>query len=980
VANRFRRPVAEEVPQQDHPEAHSPEPTEPQPKSKRGRKPRVKAEWLLSPEGKRALRLGGGVFLLLLSVYVAFAALSHLFTYTQDQSLELLSPEAAANWAGQFGALVAEQLLQQGFGIIGLLIPVVTGLLAILLLNSTPLPAYKRHFLYFLAVLYWVSAFAGLVTLTFGLKSLLWAGNIGLYLAEWGIFLIGRIGLLLVLGFMGYLAALPWLKTQPRWVTWLATRWERLMPATGEAMVSTATPDAPQTEPQSAVATAKDLTGVGSEADFFSIPELNLSDTAPDSAQTPTEAEPETQELVPALETAGVAVAAAPLSEPLMQGDFSVVVTRAEPQIEMKTGKGYEPEPIAQPNPVLQAIREYEAKRAQGALGLGGGLPPIQNRTTPFLAPHPEPQRADIPTENDPEYASTPDEYPLAGNTSDILRQPQGRLAQEVEFTIETAPETEELPATNVYAVGANTFARLIPEADQATLDDEDEVGDWEAYDPTKDLPNYQFPTLELLKAHEQKGGVTVQREELEYSKNLIIETLLNFKIEIDSIKATIGPTVTLYEIVPKPHIRISKIKGLEDDIAMRLEALSSRIIAPIPGKGTIGIEVPNSRPELVGFRSLLATEKFRDFQGELPIAFGKTVTNEVFVGDLTKMPHLLVAGATGQGKSVGLNCILASLLYKKHPSQVKFVLIDPKKVEMNLFEALRHHYLAALPDMDEPIITDTKQVLRVLNSLCVEMDARYELLKMARTRNLLEYNEKFRARRLNPEKGHRYLPYIVLVIDELADLMMTAGKEVETPICRLAQLARAIGIHLVVATQRPSVDIITGKIKANFPARVSYRVMSKVDSRTVLDGNGAEQLIGRGDMLLKSGSEQVRLQNGFIDTAECEQIVEFIAAQPGYSEPYQLPEVADPEGEDSDDAAGLDPAERDPLFAEAARLVVMHQQGSTSLIQRRMKLGYNRAGRIMDQLERAGIVGGNSGSKAREVLVADLNELELYL
>ena len=972
MANRFRRPTAEEVPQQDHPEAHSPDPTEPKSKPKRGRKPRVKAEWLHSPEGQTALRLGGGVFLLLLSVYVLFASLSHLFTYTQDQSLELLSPDPAANWAGQFGALLAEQLLQQGFGIIGLLIPVVTGVMSILLLSGTRIATYKRHFLYVLLVLYWVSAFAGLLTFTFGLKSLLWAGNIGLYLAEWGIFLIGKIGLLLLLGFTGYLAALPWLKTQPAWVNWLVARMERLLPSTG----SIETDKAPETDTQPAPTIAKDLSGVGSEADFFSIPELNLSDTAPDTPTTIPESVPETQEVVPALETAGVAAAASPLSEPLMQGDFSVVVTRAEPKIEMKTGSSYEPAPIAQSNPVLQAIREYEAKRAHGALGLGGGLPPIQNRTTPTLAPQHEP----LQPANASGEPITPDEYPLPGNTSDALRQPQGRLAQEVAFTIETAPEIEELPASNVYAVGGNTFARLIPEADQATLDDEDEVGDWEAYDPTKDLPDYQFPTLELLKVHEQKGGSTVQREELEYSKNLIIETLLNFKIEIDSIKATIGPTVTLYEIVPKPHIRISKIKGLEDDIAMRLEALSSRIIAPIPGKGTIGIEVPNSRPELVGFRSLLATEKFRDFQGELPIAFGKTVTNEVFVADLTKMPHLLVAGATGQGKSVGLNCILASLLYKKHPSQVKFVLIDPKKVEMNLFEALRHHYLAALPDMDEPIITDTKQVLRVLNSLCVEMDTRYELLKMARTRNLLEYNEKFRARRLNPEKGHRYLPYIVLVIDELADLMMTAGKEVETPICRLAQLARAIGIHLVVATQRPSVDIITGKIKANFPARVSYRVMSKVDSRTVLDGNGAEQLIGRGDMLLKSGSEQVRLQNGFIDTAECEQIVEFIAAQPGYSEPYQLPEVADPEGDESDDAAGLDPGERDPLFAEAARLVVMHQQGSTSLIQRRMKLGYNRAGRIMDQLERAGIVGGNSGSKAREVLVADLNELELYL
>ncbi len=495
-------------------------------------------------------------------------------------------------------------------------------------------------------------------------------------------------------------------------------------------------------------------------------------------------------------------------------------------------------------------------------------------------------------------------------------------------------------------------------------------------YDPTLDLSSYKFPPLELLNEYEV-GKVQVTQDELNQNKDKILATLTNFKIGITSIKATIGPTVTLYEIVPDAGIKISRIKNLEDDIALSLAALGIRIIAPIPGKGTIGIEVPNKNREMVSIRSVLSTEKFQKTDKELPVALGKTISNEVLVIDLAKMPHLLVAGATGQGKSVGLNVILTSLLYKRHPSQLKFVLVDPKKVEMSLFSKIERHYLAKLPNSEEAIITDTKKVVHTLNSLCIEMENRYEMMKDAGARNLKEYNAKFVSRKLNPKEGHRFLPYIVLVIDELADLMMTAGKEVETPIARLAQLARAIGIHLVVATQRPSVNVITGVIKANFPARLSFRVTAKVDSRTILDAGGADQLIGQGDMLLSAGSEIIRLQSPFVDTPEVEKICEFIGAQRGYESAYLLPEF---EGEDEGGAAAVDLSDRDALFEDAARLIVAHQQGSTSLIQRKLKLGYNRAGRLIDQLEAAGIVGPFEGSKAREVLIKDEISLEQLL
>ncbi len=496
-------------------------------------------------------------------------------------------------------------------------------------------------------------------------------------------------------------------------------------------------------------------------------------------------------------------------------------------------------------------------------------------------------------------------------------------------------------------------------------------------FDPKLDLSSYRYPTLDLLENH-GAGKITVNAQELEANKNKIVETLNHYNIEIDKIKATIGPTVTLYEIIPAPGVRIAKIKNLEDDIALSLAALGIRIIAPMPGKGTIGIEVPNRHPEMVSMRSILATEKFQSTTMDLPIALGKTISNEVYIADLAKMPHLLVAGATGQGKSVGINALLVSLLYKLHPSQLKFVLVDPKKVELTLFRKIERHFLAKLPGEEDAIITDTKKVIATLNSLCIEMDQRYDLLKNAQVRNLKEYNHKFVNRKLNPNEGHRFLPFIVLIIDEFADLMMTAGKEVETPIARLAQLARAVGIHLVIATQRPSVNIITGTIKANFPARLAFRVLSKIDSRTILDAGGADQLIGRGDMLLSTGSDLIRIQCAFVDTPEVERISDYIGAQRGYPSPWMLPEYVDESSESS--LKDFDLSERDPLFEDAARLIVLHQQGSTSLIQRKLKLGYNRSGRLIDQLEAAGVVGPFEGSKAREVLIPDEYALEQFL
>ena len=595
--------------------------------------------------------------------------------------------------------------------------------------------------------------------------------------------------------------------------------------------------------------------------------------------------------------------------------------------------------------------------------------------THTYSYPQPEPEQ-----ELDDEEELTPEEeelslsLPLQVNTPKPSNQVASNTQEnEIEFSIEQ-------PTSNKVEAPIQEEPSLVVEKpiEEKPISANDLVEKFGEYDPKLDLSGYQYPTLDLLKDY-GTGKITINQQELEGNKNRIVETLRNYSIEIEHIKATIGPTVTLYEIIPKPGVRISKIKNLEDDIALSLAALGIRIIAPMPGKGTIGIEVPSSTPEMVSMRSILATEKYQKTDMDLPIALGKTISNEVYIADLAKMPHLLVAGATGQGKSVGINAILTSLLFKKHPAELKFVLVDPKKVELSLFKKIERHFLAKLPNEDDAIITDTKKVINTLNSLCIEMDQRYDLLKNAQVRNLKEYNVKFINRRLNPEEGHRFLPFIVLIIDEFADLMMTAGKEVETPIARLAQLARAVGIHLVIATQRPSVNIITGTIKANFPARLAFRVLSKVDSRTILDSGGADQLIGRGDMLLATGSDLIRIQCAFVDTPEVDQISDFIGGQRGYPSAHYLPEYV---GENSEggSSSDFDMDSRDPMFEEAARLIVMHQQGSTSLIQRKLKLGYNRAGRIIDQLESAGIVGPFEGSKAREVLYPDEYSLEQYL
>ncbi|WP_291911377.1 DNA translocase FtsK [Chitinophaga sp. CB10] len=596
-------------------------------------------------------------------------------------------------------------------------------------------------------------------------------------------------------------------------------------------------------------------------------------------------------------------------------------------------------------------------------------IPAHHTPVAPLTAPEPDPEPL-MPEEEEEDY--TEEELAAAGPMLYIDESVE--KAQDLAMTQEPVAKkkhnaeevTFEIKST--YSDAEEEAEEIVPVREAVPVD---------PYDPSLDLSNYRFPGLDLLENHNADKVIVQDTTELEKNKNQIIDTLKNYDISIQKISATVGPTVTLYEIVPAAGVRISRIKNLEDDIALSLSALGIRIIAPIPGKGTIGIEVPNVKKSIVSLKALLASEKFQNSTMDLPIAIGKKIDNENFIADLAKMPHLLMAGATGQGKSVGINTLLVSLLYKKHPSQLKFVLVDPKKVELSLYKLIEKHFLAKLPGEDDAIITDTKKVIHTLNALCIEMDLRYDLLKEAGTRNIREYNSKFTQRRLNPQKGHRYLPFIVLVVDEFADLIMTAGKEVEMPIARLAQLARAVGIHLIIATQRPSVNIITGTIKANFPARIAFKVSSKIDSRTILDIGGAEQLIGQGDMLVSFNGELVRLQCAFVDTPEVESVAEFIGNQKGYPDAFLLPEYVD----DKDpDGRELSLSDRDPLFEEAAQVIVQTQQGSTSLLQRRMKLGYNRAGRLMDQLEAAGIVGPNMGSKAREVLIKTESELQEIL
>ena len=639
----------------------------------------------------------------------------------------------------------------------------------------------------------------------------------------------------------------------------------------------------------------------------------------------------------------------------------------------------------------VDAIRQWRERRAERrALKQQQLSNTIDNPESPDDGEHPDPENPDDISDIEDLDDDYDDDLPPitvihrpAENTlleTENEEQETENDGDEEEYEeVEEGEEDNENNENNQTEAGEGVKLVIEETPEEKTIQEGEEHHTIDTpYDPHYELREYKFPTLDLLNDYGDKKA-EVSNEELEANKNKIVATLGNYGIQIDKIKATIGPTVTLYEIVPAAGVRISKIKNLEDDIALSLAALGIRIIAPIPGKGTIGIEVPNKKPETVSMKSVLASEKFQNNKYALPCAIGKTISNETYVFDLAKMPHILMAGATGQGKSVGLNAIIASLLYSKHPSDLKFIMVDPKKVELTLYNRIERHYLAKLPDNEDAIITDVKQVVRTLNSLCIEMDQRYDLLKAAQCRNIIEYNEKFKTRRLLPSEGHRYLPYIVLVVDEFADLIMTAGRDVEAPIARLAQLARAIGIHLIIATQRPSVNIITGSIKANFPARIAFRVISQVDSKTILDQSGANQLVGRGDMLLSTGNDMVRLQCAFIDTPEVEEITTFIGEQRGFSEPFLLPEVPDEEG-NGEGGDFEDGNERDPLFEDAARIVVQTQQGSTSMIQRKLKLGYNRAGRIIDQLEAAGILGPFSGSKAREVKVTNEFALEQIL
>lgn len=590
----------------------------------------------------------------------------------------------------------------------------------------------------------------------------------------------------------------------------------------------------------------------------------------------------------------------------------------------------------------------------------------------------------EVPAASDVETIVTPNKTSFEEDKNDFSQSLHLNLNPKPSVPVSTPEQAFGINAVTSTAVATDDDIKFKVEVAPVIdiLDDSDRksqelVEKHGLYDHKLDLANFQMPPVDLLKDYGNEE-ISINKEELEENKNKIVGLLKNFNVGIAEIKATIGPTVTLYEIVPEAGIRVAAIKKLQDDIALNLSALGIRIIAPMPGKGTIGIEVPRKNPTMVSMRSVIASQKFQNTDMDLPVVFGKTISNEIFMADLSKMPHLLMAGATGQGKSVGINAILTSLLYKKHPSELKFVMVDPKKVELSLYSKIERHYLAKLPDAEEAIITDTNKVINTLNSLCIEMDTRYDLLKNAFCKNLKEYNKKFTERKLNPENGHRYLPYIVLVVDEFADLIMTAGKEVELPIARLAQLARAVGIHLIVATQRPSVNVITGMIKANFPARAAFRVISSVDSRTILDSPGADQLIGKGDMLYFNGNEILRLQCAFVDTPEVERLAEYIGEQKGYASAFILPEFVSEDSSSS--VAAFDPNEKDALFEDAARIIVSTQQGSTSMLQRQLKLGYNRAGRIMDQLEASGIVGGFNGAKAREVLISDLHSLEQFL
>ncbi len=921
----------------------------------------------------RRFHLLVGFGLLLGSIYLTIAFTSFLFSGRADQSIVAAlgtvpvkeAGQESGNWLGLLGAWLAEKCIYRGFGLAAYaLIPIVFFLGYKIVFRRA-----KGSVSYVLALglftMLWTSVLLGYVVVQMaapgtdpaqahrfdwlsgggGYEMALWLQS----LVGWGTVLLLAFGLIMFVVFFFNITSLDLgLGGRDEEEGEEDAPEEVAVPVMAAAPAVAARPSA-KAAPRPAVLSEED------------------DEDAPAPAREP--------EFEPA-----PAPRPSPLKAPVISTNFEVAepaAAEAEAEFEPAPWAAAPAAPAAMPlvlTGATAALSPVAAGVAATATAVGTATTAATTSTATatgpafsFELPEAEPEVLEIA----PSVATIPTPLSLADLADDdapLPPKPETRN-QKSETSLEiTIPSRDDLDPN----AGADIAAVADEDEDADTMPDVN-------YDPTLDLSRYQFPTLELLNDY-GVAKAQVTKEELEANKDRIVETLGHYNIAIASIKATIGPTVTLYEIVPEAGIRISKIKSLEDDIALSLAALGIRIIAPIPGKGTIGIEVPNTKKEMVSIRSVLGSEKFARSEMDLPVAFGRTITNEVFVADLAKMPHLLMAGATGQGKSVGLNVILASLLYKRHPAQLKFVLVDPKKVELSIFNKIERHFLAKLPDVEEPIITDTKKVVHTLNSLCMEMDRRYDLLKEAGCRNLKEYNAKFIERRLNPKKGHRFMPFIVLVIDELADLMMTAGKEVEQPIARLAQLARAIGIHLIVATQRPSVNVITGIIKANFPCRISFKVTSKIDSRTILDTGGADQLIGQGDMLFSAGSDLIRVQCAFIDTPEVDRVCDYIGGQQGYPDAYLLPEVAGADGDSDGDSGDFDLSERDSMFEEAARCIVLHQQGSTSLIQRKLKLGYNRSGRIVDQLERAGIVGPFQGSKQRDVLIPDEYQLEQLL
>lgn len=874
-----------------------------------------------------------GTVSLLVAIFLFLAFTSYFFTWKEDQD-KLMTGESfllnddlhVSNLLGRLGAWTAHGFIYNGFGIASLLFCTFFFVLGINLVTNRKVYSLWRNLRY---VTFGLVIASVCFSFFFGASDFPFGGRVGDMIGAWMGSFLGTVGTAVIL----LVVAVSYLIWQFNPTFRLPVRKPK-----------------PIAEPEFEDEEEDEESFDAIEHNTAAAPQPSLKATpAPRPVPVPEVLQPEPAETrsnalkgdVPLTLNVPVEEATAPAFALVEKAGEEQVAPPAVIQPE-EAGEllmddsshyGYEPEPAKTASPVV--IMPKRSYKPEAELVINN---PVVELETP---------EAPVPVVQQPEPAAGP-----------VFEIKQAEPEPEVAFEIKQAePETRE--------------------ADFDENGRQKDYSDLPPYEPTLDLRDYRYPVLELLEAHGSEK-IVQDAAELEANKNQILSTLKNYSIEIQKISATVGPTVTLYEIVPAAGVRISRIKNLEDDIALSLAALGIRIIAPIPGKGTIGIEVPNVKKTVVSMRTLLASDKFQHSAFSLPIAIGKKIDNENFIADLATMPHLLMAGATGQGKSVGLNAILVSLLYKKHPSQLKFVLVDPKKVELSVYRHIEKHFLAKLPGEEEAIITDTKKVINTLNALCIEMDNRYDLLKEAGTRNIKEYNEKFTRRRLNPQKGHQYLPFIVLVVDEFADLIMTAGKEVEMPIARLAQLARAVGIHLIIATQRPSVNIITGTIKANFPARIAFKVSSKIDSRTILDAGGAEQLIGKGDMLISYNGEIVRLQCAFVDTPEVEKIVDHIGTQRGYSQAFLLPEYTD--DKEVEKGGDLDDGDRDPLFADAARLIVQNQVGSTSLIQRRMKLGYNRAGRLMDQLERAGVVGPNLGSKAREVLFKTEHELEEFL